>query len=410
MKEKRAYAKLLVETGVNIQPGQTLVLSAPVECAPFARLCAAAAYEKGCREVVTVWRDDFMTRQKYLHASDDIFDVVRPWEADRVNTLAAEGAAALSITGSDPELLTGVAPDRIRRADVAYGTAVKKARELQTRNAFQWCVASAPTYGWARKVFPELYEADAVDALWNAILAAARVSGDSDESLAAWKAHSDELHARMEILNAYDFRTLHYENALGTDLTLDLPEGHFWAGGDETAANGVCFSANIPTEEVFTLPKRDTAEGVVFASLPLVLNGHIVSDFGFRFHAGKITEILTNSETDRKLLQDAVSVDEGASYLGEVALVPYDSPISASGILFYNTLFDENAACHLAFGAAYPCIRGAEELPEEKLEALGLNTSMTHEDFMIGTADLSITGITRDGRRIPVFVNGNFAF
>ena len=274
------------------------------------------------------------------------------------------------------------------------------------RNEFQWCVCSVPTSAWSEAVFPELGAEEAEERLWGEILKACRA--DSGSAVENWKKHSEELKKHVEILNGYSFKSLHYTNSLGTDLHVELPEGHYWAGGDEESAKGVRFSANIPTEEVFTLPKKYGVNGVVYSSRPLCLNGNLIKDFSFEVRDGKITEVHAAEGED--ILRNAINVDEGASYFGEVALVPYDSPISDSGILFLNTLFDENASCHIAFGEAYPCIEGAETMSEEELAERGVNFSMTHVDFMIGTADLIITGTTHEGQEVPVFEDGNFAF
>ena len=404
---QRDYVRLLIREGVNLQPGQRLVLSAAAEQAAFARLCAAEAYDAGCSEVILNWNDDALTRMKYLRADDAVFDVCAPWRSLMYNSLAEEGAAWLFLDSDDPENLKGVDPERIRRSQVASGKALKTFRTLETSNGFPWCIAAVPSPAWAKLVFPELTEGAAVQALWREIFRAARCT--SGDACADWRAHSDELQKHVAILNDYDFKSLHYRNALGTDLTVELPEGHFWAGGAEKCTkNGVMFSANIPTEEVFTLPKRDGVNGVVVASKPLSLNGNIVEGIRFRLEKGKIVELHAGKGED--ILRDATQVDEGASCFGEVALVPFSSPISDSGLLFYNTLFDENASCHFAFGDAYPCIRGAEDLDEDGLLARGVNQSITHVDFMVGTPDLTITGTTQDGKEVPVFVNGNFAF
>ena len=403
---KKEYAKLIIREGLNIQKGQRLAISCPVEGADFARLCAAAAYEAGCRDVIMRWNDDELTRLRYLYAQEDVFDSVNPWDSMFSDMISEEGAAWLAIYAENPENLKGVDPDRIRRAQISHGQATAKFREREMRNDFPWCVCSIPTKAWACSVFPDLGEEAAVEILWEEILKACRV--DSENAIANWKAHSDELQRHVEILNNYDFKSLHYTNSLGTDLVVGLPEGHFWAGGEEKTSKGVTFSANIPTEEVFTLPKRDSINGVVYASRPLCHNGNIISDFYFVIKNGKIAEVHAGQGED--ILKDAIAVDEGASYFGEVALVPYDSPISNSGLLFLNTLFDENASCHLAFGEAYPCIRGAENMSEDELKSRGVNYSMTHVDFMVGTADMSIVGTTRDGREIQVFKDGNFAF
>ena len=401
------YADLLIRSGLNVQKGQNVVISCPVDCAPFARLCAKKAYATGCREVIMRWTDDELAREKYLHADDSVFDEVPRWVSDMHNDLSAGGAAWLSIAASDPEALSGVDPDRITRDDAVGGKALKPFRDRQMSNFFPWCVASIPTKAWAKKVFPELSAEDAVAALWEKILDAVRVYDDTDP-VEEWKKHNANLRKRADTLNAYNFKYLKYKNSLGTDLTIELPESHIWVGGEEKCAAGHMFNANMPTEEVFTSPKRDGVNGIVYASKPLVVNGDIAENFCFKFKDGKIVNI--HAEKGQELLETATTVDEGASFLGEVALVPYDSPISNSGILFYNTLFDENASCHLAFGDAYPCVKGGNDMTREELDKFGINASITHEDFMVGTKDLSITGITHNGKAIPVFVDGNFAF
>ena len=404
---QRDYVELLIREGVNLQQGQTLVISSAVDAAWFARLCAAAAYDAGAREVVMNWTDDALNRLRFLRADDAVFDEYPDWAAAKYDALTDAGAAFLSILSADPEALAGVDPDRLRRSRIAAGPKMKHYRDMASGNRVSWCVAAIPCPAWARKVFPDLAEDAAMARLWEEILKAARA--DRGSAVADWRAHSDELLARVEKLNKFNFKTLRYQNALGTDLTVELPEGHYWAGGAEKClGNGVMFSANIPSEEVFTLPKRDGVNGVVVAGKPLSYNGNIIEGFRFTLCGGKIVEV--HADVGEELLRGATQVDEGASFLGEVALVPFDSPISNSGVLFYNTLFDENASCHFAFGSAYPCIAGAAEMSEAELLARGVNQSITHVDFMIGTPDLSIVGTTHDGREIPVFVNGNFAF
>ena len=407
MDEKlQEYARLLVQVGLNVQKGQTLVISSPVECAFFARLCAAEAYDAGCREVVMNWSDDALGRMKYLHAEDSVFDTVPLWRRHFYNDYALEGAAYLAISASDPENLKGVDPGRLVRSQQASGKALKDFDRLQMCSGFPWCIASIPIPAWARKVFPALPEDEAMENLWEAIFRAVRISGDG-RAVEKWQAHLDTLARRVERLNALDLKSLHYTNSLGTDLTVELPEGCVWEAGNDETLSGVPFIANIPTEEIFTAPLKTGVNGVVCASLPLAHDGHIIDKFRFVVQEGRIVE--AHAEEGEEALKAAVSVDEGAAYFGEVALVPYDSPISNQKILFYNTLFDENAACHIAFGEAYPCIRGGRQMTKEQLKERGLNDSITHVDFMVGTADLNITGTTRDGREVPVFINGNFS-
>ena len=407
MQEKLTeYARLLVRVGMNIQKGQRMIISAPVECAEFARLCAREAYDAGCKEVVMNWHDDALGRMKYLRADDDVFDAVPPWRSRFFNDYATEGAAYLAISASDPENLKGVEPDRLVRAQRASGAALKEFDRLQMCGGFPWCIASIPIPSWAKKVFPNESDEGAVAKLWEAIFAAVRITGDGS-AVARWQEHLARLHRRVEKLNALDLRFLHYTNALGTDLTVELPEGHIWEAGDDVTLSGQTYIANIPTEEIFTSPLKTGANGVVYASMPLSHDGNLIDGFFFKVRDGKIVE--AHAERGEETLKNAISVDEGASYFGEVALVPYDSPISAQKILFYNTLFDENAACHIAFGEAYPCLKGGQQMTKDELKARGLNDSITHVDFMVGTRDLSIVGTTRDGREVAIFENGNFA-
>ena len=408
MEEKfKEYAKLLVEVGVNIQRGQNLVIASPVECAWFARLCAQAAYDAGCREVVMDWNDGAMTRMKYLHAAEDVFDTYPGWRADFCNGFAKEGAAQLIIAAEDPENLRGVSQDRITRSQRSSGKALVEFRRLQMCNGFPWCIAAIPIPSWARKVFPERSEDGAMDALWSAILSAVRVEGRGD-AVECWREHLDTLRQRVDKLNALDLESLHYTNSLGTDLVIRLPEDCVWAGGNGVTAAGVPFIANIPTEEIFTAPLKEGVDGVVYASMPLSYRGNLIDKFSMKVERGRIVEV--RAEVGEEALKAAISVDEGASFFGEVALVPYDSPISNQHLLFYETLFDENASCHLAFGEAYAeCVKGGTKMSKEELKECGLNDSITHVDFMVGTADLSITGQTWGGKEVPIFADGNFA-
>ena len=404
---QREYAELLIKVGLNVRRGQTVLIQSPVECAPFARLCASAAYDAGCREVVMSWSDDALGRERYLRADPAVFDEVPAWRRHFFNDYAAEGVPRLVIDALDPETLKGVDSNRIVRAQRAAGEALEPYYHAYTNNDAPWCVASVPIASWAGKVFPALSAAEAADRLWAAILETVRVSGDG-RAAERWLKHLETLEARRDRLNALRFKSLHYTNSLGTDLTVELPEGHLWASGRSVTPAGQAFVANMPTEEIFTAPHRTGVNGVVYAALPLVDNGNIIDGFHFVVKDGKIVE--AKAEVGQEFLDAAYRVDEGASYFGEVALVPYDSPISNQGILYYNTLFDENARCHLAFGEAYPeCLEGGSEMTREELKAHGLNWSINHVDFMVGTADLSIVGTTHENREIAVFENGNFA-
>ena len=403
----KEYARLLVEVGLNLQKGQTMVLSSSVEHVEFARLCAQAAYDAGCREVVEDWGDPALKRAWFLRAADEVFDEFPAWRAKFLTDYAEADAAFLYVDGVDPETLKGIDPDRMTRIDRAGEKPLEKFTHMQMANVVPWCIGAVPVPSWAKKVFPDCSEAEAVDKLWEAILTTVRVTGDG-KAVERWQAHLAQLNARKDKLNALRFKSLHYTNALGTDLTVELPEGHLWAVCVAPTPKGQSFICNMPTEEIYTAPLRTGVNGVVCAALPLVDSGNIIEGLRFTLKDGKIVKL--HADKGEEFLRAAVSTDEGAAYLGEVALVPYDSPISNLGILFYETLFDENARCHFAFGEAYPeCIEGGQDMEREELLAHGLNYSIQHCDFMIGTPDLSIVGTTHDGKEIPVFVDGNFA-
>lgn len=399
------YARLIVKTGVNIQSNQILVINSPIECAGFARLIAQIAYEEGARDVVLNWKDELLSKIRFLQAPEEVFGEFPEWQKDFYLTYLRQGAAFLSISAADPELLKDVNPARVAKAQKTASIALQEYRENLMSNKNVWCVVSIPTGSWAKKVFPDVPEAQAIEKLWEAIFEVVRVS--SEDPVAAWAEHKNKLKKSMEFLNRYRFKTLHYKNSLGTDLTIELPEQHIWLGGAESTPAGREFIANMPTEEVFTCPKKTGINGKVVSSKPLNYNGNLIDDFTLVFKEGKIVEY--SAKKGQEVLQKLIETDEGSCYLGEVALVPYDSPISRLNILFYNTLFDENASCHLAIGKAYPvCIEDGENMNKEELAKFGVNDSLVHEDFMIGTADLEIIGTTAAGEKVTVFKNGNF--
>lgn len=401
------YARLLIEVGLNVQKGQDVIINSPVDCAEFARLCVKAAFDVGARDVNMLWRDDFVAREHWLNASDDVFDSVPQWEIDRNLSFAKRGAAWLSIAASNPENLKGVDPNRLTRFEEVSGKAGAEFHNMMMNSEFPWCVAAIPVEAWSRKVFPDCSSEESTKKLWDAIFSAVRISGDGT-AVEKWRKHCKFIEEQSKKLNDYNFKKLRYTNAIGTDLTIELPKGHIWMGGSEKSGNGIDFVANMPTEEIFTAPQRDGVNGIVFASKPLVIQGNLIENFSMVFKDGKIVEV--HAEKGEDILRKSTQVDEGAAYLGEVALVPFDSPISNSGIMFYNTLFDENASCHLAFGNAYPsCIQSGNTMDDKALNAHGINTSITHCDFMIGTSDLKIIGTRYDGSEVVVFENGNFA-
>jgi aminopeptidase len=401
------YARLIVKTGVNIQKGQTLVIASPIECAFFTRMIAQYAYEEGARDVVVTWKDELLSKIRFLQAPEEVFEEFPEWQKDFYLSYVKQGAAFVSIAASDPELLKDVNPGRLVKVQKASNTALKEYRERLMSNKNTWCVVSIPTKSWAKKVFSELSEDEAVTKLWDAILKTVRV--DTQDPVAAWEEHKQNLKKSSDFLNSNQFQYLQYKNSLGTDLKIELPKNHIWLGGSEYTPEGLEFVANMPTEEVFTLPKKTGIQGTVVSSKPLNYNGNVIDHFSLTFKDGKIVDF--TAEQGYEILKGLIETDEGSYYLGEVALVPYNSPISNSNILYFNTLFDENASCHLAIGKAYPvCIKDGENLAKEELEALGVNDSLVHVDFMIGTKDLEIIGTTAAGKEIPVFKNGDFAF
>ncbi len=400
------YACLAIRTGVNLQEGQPLVINAPIECADFARRLAREAYRAKAKDVTIVWNDELFSRMRYEMATEEALGSYPDWRRRLYMGNAEDDAAIVSIHAEDPEAFLGVDPTRLAMAQQAAGEALLEYRARIMSNKNAWCVVSVPTEAWARKIFPDKSVDEAIEALWKAIFSAVRVVGDGGAE-ARWKEHTAFLQRASEFMNGWAFDFLHYKNALGTDLTVRLPEGHIWAGGAEDTQNGRRFVANIPTEEVYTLPLRDGVDGTVVATKPLVFQGNLITGMKFHFVAGKVVSF--EAEEGRAHLEKLLGTDEGSARLGEVALVPYDSPISRSGVLFYNTLFDENASCHLALGKAYPtCLAGGADMDMVELLSRGVNDSLLHEDFMIGSRDLSITGTTRDGREVPVFRDGNF--
>lgn len=401
------YAKLIVKTGVNLKRDQLLVINAPIECATFARYIASAAYEVGAKDVIISWGDEEFTKLRFLKAPDAVFDEFPSWRKAMYIDYAKQGAAFVSIAAANPELLQDVKPERVARAQKASSLALKEYRERLMGNQNQWCVVSVPTIGWAKKVYPNDSNEVAVEKLWQAILETVRVDGKNDP-VVAWQKHQSNLEKYKNFMNEQQFSSLKYKNSLGTDLTIELPKGHIWASGADYTPDGRPFIANMPTEEVFTMPKRNGVNGKVVSAKPLNYNGNLIDKFTLIFQDGKVIDY--KAEIGQEILGKLLEVDEGAAYLGEVALVPYNSPISNLNILFYNTLFDENAACHLALGKAYPtCIKDGDKMDKAAMLAAGVNDSLIHEDFMIGTDDLEIIGITGTNETVPVFKNGNFA-
>jgi aminopeptidase len=398
-------AEVAVKVGLDLQPGQDLVLQAPVEALPLVRRITAEAYKAGAGLVTPVLTDEAITLSRYRHAHDESFDRDAPWLSEGLARAVDEGAASLMIYAEDPSLLAGEDPDQVGRAEQAHSVAWRPFLDRITGFNTNWTVISYPTIGWARRLWPEMPDAEAVERLASAIFAASRL--DTGDPIAAWQARSAELRARSEWLNAQGFEALHFSGP-GTDLRVGLAEGHRWLAAAGRAKNGVRCLPNIPTEEIFTMPHAARVDGHVMATKPLSHTGTLIEGIRMRFEGGRIVE--AHADRGQEVLLKVLDTDEGARRLGEVALVPHSSPISQSGLLFLNTLFDENAASHIAVGQCYPvCITGSDELTPEEMEARGANSSNIHIDWMIGSAQVDVDGVRPDGSRGPVMRKGEWA-
>lgn len=399
------YAKVLILKGVNIQVDQKLVIRCPIEAAFFAEMCAKIAYEQGAREVEVLWNDEKLTQLNYHYMSQENLSKVSKTLQIQYEEYRQDNIALLSLVGQDPSLLKEIDANKIKSASTARSIALKSFNEDMMSDQHQWCVAGVAVKSWAKHLFPELSDDQALEKLWEQIFSTSRVD---DHTLENWENHLSRLNALADKLNHYQFDSLIYKNSLGTDLTIGLPENHIWSAADSKTPKNIPFVPNIPTEEVFTLPHRDRVDGLVYSTKPFNYGGNIIRDFKLKFEEGKVVEF--DAKEGRDILAKLIDTDEGSKRLGEVALVPYDSPISNTNLLFYNTLYDENASCHLAIGKAYPtCLEGFEDLSSQDLLARGANDSLVHEDFMVGSKDLSIIGVTKDGKEVQIFENGNFS-
>lgn len=400
------YAEVAVKVGVNIQPGQTLLIRSDIEVAPFVRKVVKAAYEKGAKHVYVDWSDTEVTKLKFKLAPEEAFAEFPEWLANKMNDLAEENAAFMSIVSNDPDALRGVDTNRIATQQKVAGEALKKYYDYIQADKVSWTVIAAASKGWADKVFPDKPESERVNLLWEEIFRACRIY--EDDPVQAWKEHDEKLRKLADYLTEKQYTALHYR-APGTDLTIGLPKNHLWVGGGSVNEQGTSFMANIPTEEVFTAPDRNRVNGYVTSTKPLSYGGNIIDNFTVTFENGRIVDIQAEKGAD--ILQKLIESDEGARYLGEVALVPHNSPISRSNVLFLNTLFDENASNHIAIGSAYAFnLKGGKEMDRDELLEHGINNSIVHVDFMIGSQEMDIDGITADGKKEPVFRNGNWAF
>jgi aminopeptidase len=400
------YAELIVRVGANVQPGQTVLFRAPVEGAELARMVVRSAYAAGARYVNMIWTDDDVTLAHFENAADETFDAFPGWLALAHNEAAERHDATIEIRASDPALLKDQNPDKVARAAKARRLAVKPFMDAVTSSKVNWCLVSMPIESWAKQVYPTLQPAQAMEKLWQAILKSVRA--DQPNAAELWREHLARLEARRSYLTDKAYQALHYR-APGTDLTVGLPEGHLWLGGYQDTQGGITYVANLPTEEVFTLPHKDRVDGVVKSTMPLSYNGNLIEDFSFTFKDGRVVE--ARAKTGQAILETLLATDEGARRLGEVALVPHSSPIAQMNTLFYNTLYDENASCHLALGRAYAfTLKGGTSMRDDEAAAHGANLSLEHVDFMIGSSELDVDGITQSGAREPIMRQGEFVF
>ena len=401
----RAYARLIAESGVNVQKGQEVFITAELDQPEFVAMVVEDCYRRKAKKVVVDWNYQPLTRLHVRHQSLTTMSTLDNYEEARWQHYVDTIPCRIYLLSEDPDGLRGVNQEKMAKAQQKKYPIIKGYRD-QIENKYQWCIAAVPGVKWAKKLFPELRASQAVEKLWEAILHTSRVN---DDPVAAWDAHNKDLKSRCDYLNGLGIRELQYRASNGTDLRVGMiPEAQF-CGGGETSLQGIFFNPNIPTEECFISPKRGVAEGIVYSSKPLSYQGQLIDRFWIRFREGKAAA--WGAEENEALLTKLITMDEGSAYLGECALVPFNSPINETGILFYNTLFDENACCHLALGMGFAdTIRDFEHKTLDECRALGVNDSMIHEDFMIGTADLSIDALCEDGRTVPLFRNGTWAF
>lgn len=400
------YAKLIIEKGLNIQKNQKLIINAPIEGAYFARLVAKEAYLKGASEVHLDWNDEELEKIKYLNAPEEVFKKFSKYKADEYENWAKEDAAFLYFHASNPMIFKDIDPNKLSTYSKTKSIALKPYKEYIMNSSVSWCIVSIPTKEWSKIVFPDLTEENAFDNLWKNILKITR--SDQENPILAWENHLKNLKEKLNFLNKMNFSKIKFLSE-STNLTIKLPKDHIWLGGSEKTKSGIEFLANIPTEEIFSMPIKNGVNGFVRNTKPLNYNGNIIDNFILTFKDGKIIDF--SAEQGYDILKNLIETDEGSSYLGEIALVPWHSPISQSNILFYNTLFDENASCHLALGQAYPtCIKNGENLSKEELDSLGVNDSLIHIDFMIGSKDMNVLGITSEGNEFEIFKNGDWNF
>lgn len=401
----KKFAKLIVKQGANVQKNQSVIINASLEIADFVRLVVEECYKAKAKDVRVDWTDDELTKIHYKYQKLETLSEVRPWVEERAKDMVTTLPARIFIMSDDPDALKDVDKTKMMASMQARSKVLKKYRDA-IDNKHQWTIVGYPGLAWARKVFPGEKDKKAKELLWEAIYKTTRLEGDPIKN---WREHAKFIHEKCDFLNNLNIKTLRYKSSNGTDFNVCLTGKTLFHGGSVATIKGVVYDPNMPTEECYTSPDPTTASGVVYATKPLSLYGTVLKDFGFRFENGKVVEVLGN-EKEKEVLGELVKMDEGASRLGEVALVPFDSPVNQTGVLFFNTLYDENACCHLALGAGFDdCINGFEKMTEEEKKAVGLNDSMIHVDFMIGSRDLEITAETFDGKVVPIFKNGTWA-
>lgn len=401
----RKYARLIALSGAAVKKGDGVVIVAELDQPEFVKMLVEECYRAGASKVEVEWNYDPLTKIHVRHRSLKTLSTVEEWEVAKLEHRRETLSVMIYLISEDPDGQNGINREKNAKAIAARSKVIKPIRD-QMENRYKWCIAAVPGEAWAKKVFPELKKNAAVEKLWDAILFTSRVTDDPVEE---WRRHDEDLAARCAHLNSLGLESLEYHSSNGTDLKVGLIENSMFLGGGEKTLFGEFFNPNVPTEEVFISPKAGCAEGIVFSSKPLSFRGELIENFSVEFKDGRVSEV--HAEKGEEALRKLVSADEGAAMLGECALVPQRSPIAESGVTFYNTLFDENAACHLALGMGFAnCIVDYENYSLSECREMGINDSMLHEDFMIGTDDLDITGVTRDGKRVPIFKNGNWAF
>ena len=407
--EIEEFAKLAVIAGVNVQKGQHLDINSTIDAYEVVRECVKVAYQQGASKVTVNYYDDVTSRLDYEYQDSKTLATIPNWSIEKVKYNIENGYCRLHIIGEDPDNLKGIDPKKIQEASLARMKAMQPYQYYSMNNIGQWSIIAYPNLKWAKKIFTDCSDDEALEQLWKAILKTSRV--EVGKTIENWKIHNEEIRQHTQVMNKYNFKSLHFENNLGTNLTVGLIENHIWEGGsDKSHGQFKCeFNPNIPTEEIFTMPDRFNINGTVYSTKPLSYHGNIIPSFNLTFKDGKVVDY--DAKENKEVLKNLLETDEGSKSLGEVALISYDSPISNTNILFYETLFDENASCHLALGACYPTnVKGGTELTSEELYKLGGNDSMNHVDFMFGSQDMKIVGLTQDNQEITVFEKGNFVF